>query len=62
MELDKAPTIPFNIFINTRYHRVKVVGDEVTLQFSIVGIGETIKKFDVLFIKKEHKMLAQSMC
>jgi hypothetical protein len=27
----KTPTISFNIFIDVRYHRVKVVGAEATL-------------------------------
>lgn len=40
----KTPTIPFNIFIDARYHWVKVVGDEATLQSSIVGLCKTIKK------------------
>jgi hypothetical protein len=30
-EIGKAPTIPFNIFTNAKYHRVKIVGNETTL-------------------------------
>jgi hypothetical protein len=31
MELGKTPTVPFNIFTNARYHRMKVIRDEAAL-------------------------------
>jgi len=53
VESDKAPTFPFNIFIDARYHHVKVVADKATLQISIASFGKSIKKFNVLSIEKE---------
>jgi hypothetical protein len=37
---------------------VKFVNDEVTLHASNVGLGKTIKKFNVLSIQEDRKMLA----
>jgi hypothetical protein len=37
---------------------MKVVGDEATLQSSIVSFGKITKKLDVLSIKEECRMLA----
>jgi len=48
MELGKTLTIPFNIFTNARYRRVKVIQDEVALWMSIVSLNKSIKKFDIL--------------
>jgi hypothetical protein len=31
VKFGKVPTISFNIFLDPRYHPVKVVGDETTL-------------------------------
>jgi hypothetical protein len=31
MELGKTPTVPFNIFTNARYRRMKVIRDEAAL-------------------------------
>ncbi len=41
---NKTPIIPFNIFIDVKYHRMKVVGVEATLRSSEVGLHKTIKK------------------
>jgi hypothetical protein len=44
----------FNIFsVDPRYHQVKVVSDETTLQSSFIGLGKVIKKSEMLSIKKE---------
>lgn len=53
VESGKAPTFPFNIFIDARHHHVKVVADKATLQVSIANLGKSIKKFNVLSIEKE---------
>jgi hypothetical protein len=37
MELGKTLVVPFNIFIDARYHQVKIVGDEVSLQSFDIG-------------------------
>jgi hypothetical protein len=34
--------VPFNIFINVKYHHVKVSGDEVTSHVFNVGLGKII--------------------
>jgi hypothetical protein len=62
VESNKSHVVPFNIFINARYHHMKVVGDEVTLRFSITSLGKFIRKSDVLSIEEKRKMLAQLMC
>jgi hypothetical protein len=58
VELGKTPIVPFNIFIDVRYHWVKIVGGEVGLRSSIVGLGKTIKKSNVLFVQEECIILA----
>ncbi len=62
MQTNKAPSILFNIFTDVRYHLVKLANDEATLWSSTIGFKKTIKKFNVLSIEKEHKMLGQEMC
>jgi hypothetical protein len=39
VELGKAHAVLFNIFIDAKYHCVKVFGDEATLQFSTINLG-----------------------
>jgi hypothetical protein len=51
MESSKTFVVPFNIFIDVRYHYVKVAGAKLTLQSSTIGFGKIIKKSNVLFIK-----------
>jgi hypothetical protein len=41
---------------------VKLLGDEVDLHASWVGLSKSIKKFDVLSIVEEMKILAQEIC
>jgi hypothetical protein len=36
-----------------KYHQIKIVGDETTLQASTISLGKFVKKYDVLSIKKE---------
>jgi hypothetical protein len=43
VELAETHVIPFNIFMDARYHHVKVVGDEVTFQASTTNLGKLIK-------------------
>jgi hypothetical protein len=45
--------VPFNIFIDTHNHNVKVVIDEAILRSSTASLGKSIKKFDVQFVEKE---------
>lgn len=52
VKTSKTFTFPFNIFIDVRYHKIKVVGDKATLQASTTSLG----KF-VLFIEEDIKML-----
>jgi hypothetical protein len=37
---------------------VKIASDKLVLRASNVGLGKSIKKFDVLSIKEEHAMLS----
>jgi hypothetical protein len=53
VESGKAPTIRFNIFMDARYHHVKVVGDETSLQASTTSLGKSINKTNVLSIEEE---------
>jgi hypothetical protein len=62
IEIGTTLVVPFNIFIDAQFQRVKIVGDKATLQSSGVGLGRFIKKFDVLLIEEEWKMLLQSIC
>jgi len=62
VQTNKAPSIIFNIFMDVKYHLVKLAGDEVALWSSTIGFKNTIKKFNVLYVEKEHKMLGQEMC
>lgn len=41
---------------------MKVVRDETTLQMLTIGFGKSIKKFDILSIEEEQRMLAQMIC
>lgn len=52
VEWNKTPIILINIFINARYHQVKVEGEETTQ-------GTNLGKFKVMFIEEEWRMLAQ---
>jgi hypothetical protein len=42
MELGKTLVVPFNIFIDARYHQV--------CNLLILGLSKTIKKSNVLFV------------
>jgi hypothetical protein len=48
VETRNAPTIPFNIFTDVKYCRVKLADDEVALHASNVGLGKNIKKWCVV--------------
>lgn len=52
MESSKTPIAPFNIFTDARYHHLKVIGDEATLQFSIVGLGTLFKSLMYYLLKR----------
>ncbi len=43
--------------MDSKFHHVKVIGDEVALQASTFGLGTFVKKSNVLSIEEEHKML-----
>ncbi len=62
METNIVLAIPFNIFINPKYYRVKLNGDEVALHAFNASLGKTIKKYDVLSIDEERKMFLQPIC
>jgi hypothetical protein len=53
VESSKTHVIPFNIFMDARYHHVKVARDEITLRASTTSLEKSIKKFDVLSIEEE---------
>jgi hypothetical protein len=57
-----APTIPFNIFIDVKYHWMKDYSDEATLWVLNGGFNKFIIKFDVISIREEWQMLFQPMC
>jgi hypothetical protein len=48
---------PFNIFVDAKYHWVKVVSDEAILWSLTTSLGKTIKKSNVLSIQEKCKML-----
>ncbi len=48
VKTSKTFTFPFNIFIDVRYHKIKVVDDKATYQASTTSLG----KF-VLFIEED---------
>jgi hypothetical protein len=60
VEIDVVPIIPFNIFIDVQYNRMKIVGDETTLWVSNTNLKKSIKKSNVCFF--EWKMFNQTMC
>jgi hypothetical protein len=62
VELGEAHVVFFNIFTDSRFHHVKVVGDETTFQATIASLGKFVNFFDVLSIEEEHKMLVQEIC
>jgi hypothetical protein len=45
VETRNALTIPFDIFIDVKYYRVKLANDEAVLHASDVGLGKNIKKW-----------------
>jgi hypothetical protein len=53
VELGETHAIPFNIFMDARYHHVKVASDEVTLQASTANLDKLIKCFYGLSIEEE---------
>jgi len=61
VEIGVVPTIPFSIFIDVQYNRMKIVGDETTLWVSNTSLKKSIKKSDVHYIQKEWKMFNQAM-
>ncbi len=58
MESSKALAIPFNIFMDAKYHWMKVVRDETTFQTLTISLGKSINTIDILSIEEEQKMLA----
>jgi hypothetical protein len=52
-EFGKVLVVPFNIFFDPKYHRIKVAGDEVIFQPSLPRFEKVIKKFEMLSIKEE---------
>jgi hypothetical protein len=44
MESSKTLIVPFNIFMDARYHGMKVVGDEVALRTLTTSLNKSIKK------------------
>ncbi len=48
----------FNILTNVQYYQVKVARDEKYIKALEVGLVKTIKRFDVLTIGEEKKLLA----
>jgi len=55
MESSKTLPIPFNIFMDVKYHHVKVVGNETTFQPSTIGLGKLMNKSNILFIEKNKR-------
>jgi hypothetical protein len=53
-----VPSTPFNILTNVQYYQVKVARDETYIKPLEVGLVKTIKRFDVLTIGEEKKLLA----
>jgi len=47
----KAPIFPFNIFLDPKYHLIKIGNDESTVKS--IGIWEVIKQFEMLTIEEE---------
>ncbi len=62
MEWSETLAIAFNIFRDARYHYIKVVWNETSFWASTIGLGKSIKKFNLLFVEKEQRMLAQATC
>jgi hypothetical protein len=60
MEWSKTFAIAFNIFRDARYHHIKVVRNETSFRASTTGLGKSIEKFNLLFVEKEQRMLAQT--
>ncbi len=44
VESGKTLSVPFNIFTGLKYHHVKVVSDEATVQTLITSLGQFVKK------------------
>jgi len=62
MELGKTLAIAFDILKDARYHHMKVVWNETTFWASTAGLCKSIKKFNLLFVENEQRMLAQATC
>jgi len=62
VESYKTHVILFNVFINVKFHHVKVVNDETIFQSSIVNLCMSIRKSNLLSIEEKHIMLTQAMC
>jgi hypothetical protein len=45
-----ALVVPFNVCIDARYNRVKLVGDDVVLWASKVDLHKFVKKLDMFII------------
>jgi hypothetical protein len=43
--------------MDSKFHHVKVADDEATIQASTIGLGKFVKKFNVLSIEEERKIL-----
>ncbi len=42
VKFGKVLAISFNIFLDSKYHRIKVVGDEIALQSLSIKLGKVI--------------------
>ncbi len=62
VEFGKMLVVPFNIFLDPRYHQVKVASDEVAFRSPLAGLGKIIKKIEMLSIEEEQRMLTQAIC
>jgi hypothetical protein len=56
--LGNAQAIPFNMFSGPKYHWVKLADDKTTLEAFNTSLGKVIKKYDILSIVENRKMLA----
>jgi hypothetical protein len=62
VEFGKVLVVSFNIFLDPRYHWIKVGSNEVTFRSPLTGLGKVIKKFEMLSIEEEWWMLTQVIC
>jgi hypothetical protein len=55
VKTSKTLTFPFNVFIDVRYHKIKVVGDKATSQASTTSLGKFVQK-SMYYLLKKNKM------